>query len=142
MIKNPGTLSELGSNVRGVITASGDLFMETDSAGTIHNDILKTLIHQGVIPGPLQKNWTRKTPDQAGFVTVQRFKDDAVVCIGESNRLLYTKDGYEQYIDYFRPFLEAAKSKNPGISFVDKLVRIRAPFTGDWAVVYRKSREI
>ena len=136
LLFNPVSLKVCGPNVRGVITPSGDLYLENQSNGTIHNDILKTLTGWGVLPGPFRRNWTRKLPIESGFLTVQRYKDTDVICIGESNRLLYTKAGYEEHIAVFRQFLEAARANHPGITFVDKLVRIKPPFRGDAEVVY------
>lgn len=128
---NPQILAGFGPWVRGVITPVGDLYLENFSQGTIHNDILSFLFDEGVLSVRFRKNWTTKTPDETGFLTVQRYRDTGVICIGESNRLLYTKAGYDAHIHLYQSFLNAAKIKNPGIIFVDQLVRIKAPFKGD-----------
>lgn len=136
LLLNPISLEGIGANVRGVITSLGDLYLENLSNGTIHNDILKELTEKGILEGPFRKNWTVKSPKETGFVTVQRYKNSGVICIGESNRLLYTKAGFEAHIEVYRTFLQAAGNKNPHIAFVDQLVRIKAPFKGDEEVVF------
>ena len=131
IVKNPGNLVSFGKDVRGVITESGDLYLETRSDGTIHHDILGVLYERGVFPGTFRRDWTKKTPDESGFLTVQRHENTSMICIGESNRPLYRKKDYLEKIDLYRPFLEQASLKNPEIRFVDKLIRIKGNFKGD-----------
>ena len=131
LIKNPGSLEEFGKDVRGVITSSGDLYLETISHGTIHHDILRVLYDHQVLKGTFSKKWTKQTPDNSGFLTVQRYEDSNWICIGESNRPLYQKAGYQANIHLYRPFLQNAGLKNPSIQFIDKLIRIKGNFHGD-----------
>ncbi len=137
IINNPGSLSTIGESARGIILENGDLFVENFSNGTIHNDILKILYDRGILEGSLKRSWTRQTPDISGFLTVQRYKDANILCIGESNRNLYIKSDYDVKIHLYRPFLERASEKNPGIEFIDKLIKIRAPFSGDDSVTIK-----
>lgn len=131
IIKNPGSPDGFGKDVRGVITSSGDLYLETISNGTIHNDILKVLYDQQILEGAFSRRWTKQTPDESGFLTVQRYGDADRICIGESNRPLYRKEDYQANIHLYRPFLDQACLKNPDIEFVDKLIRIKGNFQGD-----------
>ena len=135
LFQNPENLENFGSNVRGVITYDGDLFLENFSNGTIHNDILDILFKRKVIKGEFKRNWTTKTPQETGFITVQRFKDTPVIAIGESNRLLYSLNSYSENIKFYNEFIEKAKIKSPNITFSNKLIRIKAMFTGDHEVV-------
>ncbi len=131
ILKNPGSLSEIGEFARGIILENGDLFIESFSNGTIHNNILKILYSEGILQGSFSRRWTRQTPDISGFLTVQRYGSTNILCIGESNRNLYRKSDYHNKIHLYRPFLGKASKKNPEIEFIDKLIKIRAPFKGD-----------
>lgn len=131
LIKNPGSLSSIGEFARGVILANGDLYLENFSSGTIHNDILRILFSNGIINGTFKSNWTKKTPDSTDFLTVQRFAGYNVICIGESNRNLYSKVNYQEKIHLYLPFLKRAAENNSEMEFADKLIKIKAPFTGD-----------
>jgi hypothetical protein len=121
IIKNPKNIGDLGKSVRGVITENGDLYIESYSRG-IHNDILKILGEKGILPSVPKKNWTKFLPQQTGFLTVQRYKDSPYIAIGESNKLLYNEKDYNERIDYYREFLNRARSKMPNIKFIDRLV--------------------
>jgi hypothetical protein len=131
IIKNPGSLDGFGNDVRGVITSSWDLYLETISHGSIHNDILRVLYDHQVLEGTFSKKWTKQTPDNSGFLTVQRYEDTNWICIGESNRPLYRKDDYQVHLHLYCPFLQQAGLKNPSIKFIDKLIRIKGIFQGD-----------
>lgn len=131
LLKNPGSLENIGASSRGVILPNGDLYIENRSDGTIHNDILKLLFQNGILKGKFRRNWTHQTPNLSGFLTVQRYLHHPVICIGESNNALYTRRGYEATLHFYLPFLEKARLANPGIRFSNKLVKIRTPFKGD-----------
>jgi len=131
IVKNPGSPDGFGKDVRGVITSLGDLYLETISHGTIHHDILKVLYDHGILEGTFSKKWTKQTPDDSGFLTVQRYEDTNWICIGESNRPLFQKAGYQANIHLYCPFLQKAGLKNPSIQFIDKLIRIKGNFQGD-----------
>jgi len=139
IVRNPVNLARFGKDVRGVITGSGDLYLESHSDGTIHHDILEILFDHGVLEGTFSRGWTKQLPEESGFLTVQRHGRTPMICIGESNRLLYRKAGYLEKIHLYRPFLERAFLKNPGIRFMDKLIRIKGNFTGDEAFVTIRS---
>ncbi len=134
IIKNPPTINDLGSSVRGVITLSGDLYIESQSE-TIHNDILRILTDVGVLDKIPSKNWTRKLPQETKFLTVQRYKNSRYIAIGESNRLIYDELDYTIRKRYYSEFLSMAKIKMPDINFIDRLVGIkkmtRNPKLGD-----------
>ena len=121
LYKNPGSLQYLGPKVRGVITLNGDLYIENFS-DKIHNDILSILFKKGILKGKFKKNWTRKLPDDSGFLTVQRYNNSSIMAIGESNRLIYEEDDWNNLIKKYKPILKKAAEKNPGIKFIDKLI--------------------
>lgn len=122
LLKNPSSLEYIGDDARGVIMPNGDLYIESYGGLKIHNDILKILAQKGVLSSVPKKNWTRKLPQESGFLTVQRYNNSPYIAIGESNRLLYDEEDYNENIDHYRRFINAAKSKNPNLNFVDKLV--------------------
>lgn len=124
ILKNPKTLKNIGSNVRGVITTNGDLYIEQESVG-IHNDILNILKGKGIVPDETKKLWGGRLPQQSGFLTVQRYKDTNTIAIGESNRLIYTKEAWKNYIKYYDIFLNKAQSKSSGINYTNKLIGLK-----------------
>ena len=46
-------------------------------------------LDKGIIIEKPKKNWGRKTPQESGFLTVQRYKSSPYIAIGESNRYIY-----------------------------------------------------
>ena len=133
LYKNPNSLNNLGENVRGVILSNGDLYIESVSGEKIHNDILKILFDKGIINEKPKKNWGRKIPQESGFLTVQRYKSSPYIAIGESNRYIYDDDVYDKYKNYYQKYLDLAKTKNPNIKFINKLVgtKLITKTTGD-----------
>lgn len=122
IIKNPTNINFIGANARGVILPNGDLYMESYGGEHIHNDILKAMFETGIIPEMPRKNWTGRLPQESGFMTVQRYKNSPYIAIGESNKLIYDTNGYEQYINDYKKFLDRAQHRNPNLTFTDKLV--------------------
>jgi hypothetical protein len=124
LIKNPSSINSLGSNVRGVITKDGDVYMENFSE-KIHHDLLKVLFGKDIIKGEFSKKWSKQLPTESGFLTVQRYKNTEHICIGESNRLLYDKENYDKFIPYYSSFIKKAQKKNPQLKLEDKLVGMK-----------------
>lgn len=122
LFKNPPSINDVGENARGVILSNGDLYIESYGGEKIHNDILEILANKNILPVRPKKNWTRKLPQESGFLTVQRYKNSPYIAIGESNKLLYDENDYNKYINDYKTFINKAKSKNPGLNFIDKLV--------------------
>ncbi len=133
LYKNPNSLNNLGEKVRGVILSNGDLYIESGSGEKIHNDILNILFDKGIINEKPKKNWGKKTPQESGFLTVQRYKSSPYIAIGESNRYIYDDDVYDKYKNYYQKYLDLAKTKNPNIKFINKLVgtKLITKTTGD-----------
>jgi hypothetical protein len=121
LIKNPTSLKDFGSEVRGVILPNGDFYLES-TFGSIHQDILKILHAKGVLKEEPTRNWGRKLPQESGFLTVQRYKDSDKIAIGESNRVIYEEPEYEKNRKHYTAFMVKAKERCPNIEFVDKLV--------------------
>jgi hypothetical protein len=124
IIKNPINLKGFGNNVRGIITTNGDIYLEEESQG-IHNDILSALKSKGIVPSATGKQWGNQLPQQSGFLTVQRYKNSNIIAIGESNRLIYTKNDWAKYIKYYNEFLNKAQSKTSQIQYSNKLIGIK-----------------
>ena len=124
LLKNPGSLESLGEKVRGIITETGDLYIE-NFPNVIHQDILEILVKKNILNIQLDRSWGRKLPEASGFLTVQRCKDGTGICIGESNKVIYDEDNYKKYIEHYKKFLNAASKKNPDIKFIDKLVGVK-----------------
>ena len=121
LVKNPSSLIYFGESVRGVIVENGDFYLELFSE-VIHNDILKILFAKKIIKGNFRRNWTRKLPQESGFLTVQRYRSSNYMAIGESNNILYDDYYYDENIKYYNEFLDKARKKCPGINFASKLV--------------------
>ena len=126
IIKNPQNLSNFQKNVKGVISETGDLYLELTEE-FIHNDILAVLKDKKLISDTTTKNWTHQLPDQTKFVTVQRVENTNIIAIGESNRMIYDKNAYDKYISLYTPYLEKAKSKCKNIEFTNKIIGSRHP---------------
>jgi hypothetical protein len=127
LIKNPESLKDMGRSARGIIMSNGDLYLESFSGKKIHNDLLKILYNKGILSYLPKKNWGRKSPNETGFLTVQRYKTSPYIAIGESNRRIYDEEEYQEHIDEYESFLNKAKQKNPNIRFENKLVGTKSP---------------
>jgi hypothetical protein len=138
LIKNPSSLNNIGNSVRGVILPNGDLYLESFSE-KIHYDLLRILANLHLLLENPKKNWSRKLPQESGFLTVQRYKNSPYISIGESNMLIYEKGNYDKLISYYKIFLDKAKTKNPGINFSDKLVGTKYFNTADESVKMNES---
>jgi hypothetical protein len=138
LIKNPSSLNNIGNSVRGVILPNGDLYLESFSE-KIHYDLLRILANLHLLFENPKKNWSRKLPQESGFLTVQRYKNSPYISIGESNMLIYEKGNYDKLISYYKIFLDKAKTKNPGINFSDKLVGTKYFNTADESVKMNES---
>lgn len=121
LIKNPKTLQGFGPYVRGVVTISGDLYLEQHSDGTIHNDIIDVLVKEQIIPD-VSRKWGSMLPEQSKFVTVQRFKNENLIAIGESNRILYDINDWKKYQPKYEEVFERLKMRSPSINFTTKLI--------------------
>jgi hypothetical protein len=124
LLKNPPSIKLTSPYSRGVITESGDLYIENKSE-KIHHDLLRILYDKGLIKGMFSKGWNRSLPSDSGFLTVQRFKNTPHIAIGESNRIMYDEGDYNLYLPHFNVFIEAARKKNPSLSFTNKLVGMK-----------------
>jgi len=133
IIKNPKTLSNIGYDARGVIDREGNLYIEQESSGHVHEYILKKLAELGLIT--YNRDWTTTLP--VNFITVMRYEDDNLILLGESNEMMtpqaekeidsYYSDGYwedfptiEEATPVFQQFLDKAKQKNPNINFMNE----------------------
>ena len=125
LIKNPKSLEYFDKSCRGVITLSGDLYLENFSDFRIHNDILKILYDKNILKGKLRKNWGKKLPQESGFLTVQRYKDKNIIAIGESNKDIYNEEDWDKLKHFYDEILDKCKIKNPNINFSNKLVGIK-----------------
>ena len=126
LIKNPKSLEHFGKKCRGVILLNGDLYIESFSNATIHNDLLKELYIQNIFSESPAKNWSKKLPEESGFLTVQRFNDTDIIAIGESNALIYDVDNWKKLINIYEQVLSKAAFKNPNIIFTNKLIGIKS----------------
>jgi len=131
IIKNPSSLKILAKGVRGVISPNGDLYMENFSKGTIHNYILEILYKIGELEGKKPNGWSKLTPQESGFLTVQRFKDTDYICIGESNSVIYKEDDWRRLLPQYEEFLNRARKKNPELNISNKLVGVKYPWLAD-----------
>lgn len=124
LIKNPKSIDLTSEGSRGVITANGDLYMENKST-KIHHDLLKILFAKGILKGEFSKRWSKQLPSETGFLTVQRFKATDHIAIGESNRIIYNKEDFDNYFEIYKDFMDRARKVNPNLSFQDKLVGLK-----------------
>jgi hypothetical protein len=118
ILKNPGTLENLGRYVRGVIDKKGNFYVEQESV-LIHVGIVRILNSLGITRDP--DDWYREDPSgpEIGFITVQR-KVEGDMYLGESNN--WYRDNREVAYPIFQKYLDNAKLKNPGINFVNKRI--------------------
>jgi len=131
LVKDPQTLKGFGKGVRGVITEPGDLYLELVQ-GNIHNDILAVLKEKQLIPQETKKNWGTILPTDGKFLTVQRNGETNDLAIGESNKLIYSKENFDKYVKYYEQYMKNAKAKCPGINFIPKLIGVKnVTDTGD-----------
>lgn len=125
LIKNPKSLENFGKSVRGVIALNGDVYLETFSKGTIHQDILGILLKKGIIKENTGKGWGKKLPQESGFLTVQRYKDSKWIAIGESNKIIYNEEDWQKLVKNYDEVLAKAKKNCPNIDFSNKLVGVK-----------------
>jgi hypothetical protein len=123
IIKNPKSLQHITHNVRGVITSSGDLYVE-NYVKKVHSTILMILSDLGIIQ--YVEGWTRVLPNE--FITVTRYKNTNNFFAGESNIMLSQDDkrisgnwngvaDYQESLRLFQSYMNKAKDKNPDINF-------------------------
>ena len=128
ILKNPRSLEGFPEGARGAITENGDLYVVNDMATVIHEDLLQVLKQKGIIKGS-PSGWEdiRETPD-IDFITVQRIWGKSSFAIGESYVLPKARflEERAKSLQFFVPFLKAAKRKNPQYEFIEEQVRIAA----------------
>jgi len=119
ILKNPGTLENLGRHVRGVIDKKGNFYVEQEPV-LIHVNIISILNNLGIIRNP--DDWYKLNPDnpEVGFITVQRPYDSNMMLLGESNS--WYRDNRKKAYGIFQEYLDKAKLKNPGITFENKRI--------------------
>ena len=138
IIKNPKSWKNIWGDVRGVIDREGNLYTEQKSV-VIHFELLYALNSLGVIEN--EEHWDKTPP--TNFLTVQRYKRDNIILVGESNAPLYPEEkrnfrsSYwetvpkrEEALPYYEKFLSLAKEKNPTMEFIAESIR----FYGDNAL--------
>lgn len=120
LLKNPGTLENIGDSVRGIIDKKGNFYVEQE-ADKIHDQIIPLLSDLGLIKFNIT-TWHIVDPNDpdVGFITVQR-RGYGNIFLGESN--YWYRDHKEPDIaqNIFQEFLHKAKLKNPGITFVNSV---------------------
>jgi len=125
IIKNPRSLNSFPKGCRGVITRDGDLYVATEDV--IHVDILKDLKRFGIISSS-PSGWEDITESKdIDFITVQRVWGKDIFAIGESYMLPKSSrdpEGRKKALEFFIPFLERAKNKNPKYKFIDEQIRV------------------
>jgi hypothetical protein len=126
ILKNPRSLDGFPEGARAVITEDGDLYVINDMATVIHEDILQVLKQKEIIKGN-STGWEdiRETPN-IDFITVQRIWGKDKFAIGESYMLPKARFPEERAksLQFFVPFLKAAKRKNPQYDFIEEQVRV------------------
>jgi len=125
IIKNPSDLKGFPQGARAVITKSGDLYVVGDVETVIHTDILAELKKKGIVSfKPTGWEDPTETPE-IDFITVQRVWTKPVFAIGESYYLPKSKYPEERALSlqFFEPFLEAAREKNPQFKFMNEQIR-------------------
>jgi hypothetical protein len=125
IIKNPKSLSGFPQGSRGVITKEGDLYVVADVSHVIHTDILEELRNKGIVSfKPTGWEDPTETPN-IDFITVQRVWNKPVFAIGESYYLPKAKYPEERAkaLQFFEPFLNEARKKNPDLKFINEQIR-------------------
>jgi len=129
IIKNPKTLENVDNSIRGVIDKDGNLYISQFRYIT-HSPIISILSDLNLIQNTIL--WHKEIP--TNFITIQRYDNTNIFCIGESNQFYYRdKDVYieDSYIkkykdvDYkaeFQKFLDKAKIKNPQYEFINEYI--------------------
>lgn len=129
LIKNPKSLSDFGSWVRGVIDKNGNLYLEFMPM-KIHEEMLNILDDLYLIR--YVDDWPRLFPTE--YVSVQREGDKNLLLISESYTTMRPEEkrdmtrrisidfwsnvsSVEEATPYFQKFLDKAKIKNPNINF-------------------------
>lgn len=114
IIKNPKSLYNIGSGVRGIIDKRGNLYVEYESQVT-HSVLIYYLstVYSFI---PDITNWHLVMP--TNFITVQRYDDSNLFALGESNTMLKDNDA----LLVFNKYLKIAKEKNPNIRFTDRSI--------------------
>lgn len=123
LIKNPKSLENIGSNVRGIVDKNGNLFVEQE-VSIVHDEILELLNKLRLVKYIV--GWHKKIPTE--FITVQRYYDTNLFYLGESNEMMQPDDdrfedhvaaSYEESKPVFQQFIHRAKLKNPKIDFIN-----------------------
>ena len=115
IVKNPKNLRNISANVRGVVDKYGNLYVETNVGGYIHNDILEILEGLRIIKNIDYEHWHIKIPTE--FITVQRDGKTNIFDLGESCHFMKNQELKEIATPIVEEFLSKAKIKNPKIDF-------------------------
>lgn len=134
IVENPNSFKNIGPNVRGIITKSGDLYVETYS-NKIHDKIVDILRQKGIVNTPFHDALEDTLPQE--YLSVQRYADTNKILVGESNDVMqddfWMSDNWREDFDIpskeeaepvFKRFLDAAKMKNPNIEFVNEHIQV------------------
>ena len=138
IIKNPRTLKNIEANVRGIIDKEGNIYVE-QSQEILHNAIISGLERLNIIKDV--DWWWKLLPTE--FVTIQRYGDENLFLLGESNDPMTPDDERyykypgnskklkQRYVDVpkfktaepvFLEFIKKARIKNPEIKFKNILI--------------------
>ena len=108
VFKNPKSIKKLKSNVRGIITENGDLYVIDDDYNIIHNQFATWLNDQGY---PIPKDVYNHLNE---IVPVQRYENSNKFYLSES----ISSEEIDKFKEKFQQTFERAKKKNPTINFV------------------------
>jgi len=127
--KNPKDLKNMVPGARGVIMPNGDLYVVNDAFDVIHTDLLNALAKKGIVKHGTTGWDDPATLDKFQFATVQRLWNKSAFCVGESYivpKKFKDPEGFEKVMKLFRPYLDAAKEKNPQYKFIPMQPRTAA----------------
>lgn len=121
LVKNPKSLKDFPPDCRGVLTKDGVLYVIADSFNVIHVDILSKMKQKGIISEqPVSwEDLTKRVPDE--FICVQRVWNKDVFALSDSY-VLPKKEGREEVLELFKPFIILANKKHPQFKFINENV--------------------
>lgn len=99
--KNPTSLTGIGTEARGVLTANGDFYLAT-SYNAMHDNLLEMLAEKGIIPEAKAYHYWERYPEE--FVAVQR---------AFRTNVFSQSTAYDEFPIYYQQMFDEATKAHP-----------------------------
>jgi len=128
IIKNPKRLKNIDNWTKGIIDKNGNLYVQQFSYHP-HQFLIKILSELNLLN--FTYDWYKEIPTD--FITIQRYEDKNIFCVGESNipysnddfyfkKQHLTKEFIIEFKEAFQKFMDKCKEINPQYEFINEII--------------------